>query len=358
VAFADALRLPESLASVERAALGSAYRAQQAAIRAPLLASHLLLRVLGRGRRGSPPPVAALTALRREYEALLERDLANVREGLYPRSLLFQIPWSDYARSLPRFVADLPRVVWRSRRGDFKDVPDTGSRRFPGYFRRTYHWQTDGYLSRHSARVYDLSVEVLFLGCADVMRRQVIPPMARFAEAQRQAARPLRILDVGCGTGHTLGQIATALPGQQYFGVDLSPWYLEEARRRLAHVPDLSLLCDSAEQLPFRDDYFDVVTSVYLLHEMPRRVRRRVVAELARVLRPGGLLVLEDSAQLAEARDLAPFLRAFTEMMHEPYYRDYMGDDLEGLLAEAGLEVGGTERAWLSKVVSARAPGA
>jgi len=343
------------LGLLERAALGGAYRVQQAAIRTPLLASHGLLRLLGRGR-GAAPPREALQALRREYEALLERDIANARDGHYPSSLLFGIPWRDHVASLPRFAADLPRVVWRSRRGDFKDLPETPSRRFPGYFRRTYHWQTDGYLSRHSARVYDLSVEFLFLGCADVMRRQVIPPMTRFARAEPPAGRPLRILDVACGTGRTLAQIAAALPGAQLFGVDLSPWYLEEARRRLARVPDVSLVSESAEKLPFRDGYFDAVTSVYLLHEMPRRVRRRAVAEMARVLRPGGLLVLEDSAQLAEASDLSFFLRAFTELMHEPYYRDYLRDDLADLLAEAGLEGASTERAWLSKVVQARKP--
>ena len=340
------------LAPLERLALGRAYRAQQAAIRVPLLASAALLRRLARSRR--EPPRNALAALRREYDALLERDLRNAEAGLYPKSLLFQIPWSEYARSLPQFLADLPRVMARAQRGNFKDLPDTGRRRFPGYFRRTFHWQTDGYLSRHSARIYDLSVEVLFLGCADVMRRQVIPPMARSA---RPADRPLRILDVGCGTGRTLAQIAAALPGQQYFGVDLSPWYLERARRSLAGVPGVSLVADTAEALPFRDDYFDIVTSVYLLHEMPRRVRRRVVAEMARVLRPGGLLVLEDSAQLAEARDLAPLLKIFGERLHEPYYRDYVRDDLAELVAGAGLSVESTERAWLSKVVSARREG-
>jgi hypothetical protein len=74
------------------------------------------------------------------------------------------------------------------------------------------------------------------------------------------------------------------------------------------------------------------------------------------VLRPGGLLVLEDSAQLAEAADLAFFLETFASEMHEPFYRDYVRDDLRALVEGAGLEPGGVERAWLSKVVSARKP--
>lgn len=329
-----------------------AYYAQQAAIRYSLLASHMALRALS-GNRLAPPP-EAVAALRREYERLQEQDVRNVERGFYPASLLFGLPLAAYARRLPGFLLDLPRVWGRSRRGDFEDVPEIEGRRFPAYFKRTFHWQTDGYLSRESAGRYDLAVEFLFMGCADVMRRQVIPPLARLAHKHRGG--PLRILDVGCGTGRTLVQIAEALPGHQYFGLDLSPFYVEEARRQLEAVPEVSLVVENAEKLPYRDGYFDAVTSVYLLHELPRRTRRAVVSEMARVLRPGGLLVLEDSAQYREAADLAAFLDSFAEQMHEPYYRDYVRDDVEEQLAGAGLEVGSTQRTWLAKVVTGRKP--
>ncbi len=332
-----------------RAAWRTAYRAQQASFRYGLLAAHLALRAVA--NRRLRPGEEALTALRREYEQLLARDLENVELGFYPATLLFGMPIADYAKALPRFLLDMPRVWWRSRRGNYRDVPDAADpRRFPAYFRRNFHWQTDGYLSPQSARIYDLSVEFLFMGCADVMRRQVIPPMTRFA--RRQRGRPLRILDVGCGTGRTLAQIAAALPGHRYFGVDLSPYYVAAAREQLADVPEVTLVAENAEALPYRDDYFDVVTSVYLFHELPRKARRRVMAEAARVLRPGGLLVVEDSAQLAEARDLALVLEGFATQVHEPFYRDYVRDDLAALVVEAGLEVADVQRAWLSKVVT------
>jgi ubiquinone/menaquinone biosynthesis C-methylase UbiE len=328
----------------------AAYQAQQASLRLPILFAQAAL------RRASPPgrePAPEdLEALRRSYAALLERDLGNAREGLYPRSLLFQFPLRTYARTFPRFLADLPRTYLRFRRRNYRDLPeDVDVRRFPPYFRRTFHWQTDGYLSRRSAELYDLSVEFLFLGCADVMRRQVIPPIARFARGS--PGRRLRILDVACGTGRSLAQIAAALPGQQYFGMDLSPYYVEQARRLLRDVPETTLLAENAETIPFSDGYFDVVTSTYLFHELPRRNRRQAATEMARVLRPGGLLVVEDSAQLVEARDLRFFLGGFSQDLHEPFYADYVRDDLEAILAEVGLEPGETGRAWLSKVVSA-----
>ncbi len=140
------------------------------------------------------------------------------------------------------------------------------------------------------------------------------------------------------------------------FGVDLSPYYLETARELLADVPEVALLAENAEALPFRDDYFDIVTSVYLFHELPRNARRRVVSEMLRVLRPGGLAVFEDSAQLREAADLDSFLTGFSAQMHEPFYRDYVRDDLALLAEGTGFDVLAVERAWLSKVVTATRP--
>jgi len=335
------------------AALRGAYQARQASIRYPLLFAHSVVRRLL--DRDLAAGEAGIQALQREYLALLDRDLENATAGLYPRELLFEIPLREYAWALPRLIAELPRIALRVRRDGFGELPEgVDASRFPAYFRRTFHWQSDGYLSRRSARLYDLSVEVLFMGCADVMRRQLIPPIA--ALPRKRAKRTLRILDVGCGTGRALLQIARAIPDQQYFGVDLSPYYLEEARKVLADVPEVSLLAENAETLPFQDATFDVVTSCFLFHELPRKTRPRVLAEIFRVLHPGGLLVCEDSAQLSEASDLSEFLTAFASDMHEPFYLDYLGDDLAVLAEEAGFEVSRVERAWLAKVLTARRP--
>ncbi|TMA82079.1 MAG: class I SAM-dependent methyltransferase [Deltaproteobacteria bacterium] len=292
-------------------------------------------------------------ALRERYEALLARDLANVDEGLYPRSLLYQIPFARYARTLPTFLVDLPGVLRRVRARDHDDLPgDVDLERYPPYFRRNFHWQSDGYLSCRSAELYDLTVELLFAGTADVMRRQVIPPVSRVVGDG--ARSDVRLLDVACGTGRTLAQIARAHPRLRLYGLDLSPYYLQVARRVLADVPDVSLVADNAERLPFRSGYFDVVTSVFLFHELPRPARRAVLAEMHRVLRPGGLLVIEDSAQLGESGELAFFLGRFAAEFHEPFYRDYVRDDLAAAAADAGLRVESVEPHFVSKVVVAR----
>ncbi|MDQ3368747.1 MAG: class I SAM-dependent methyltransferase [Myxococcota bacterium] len=293
-----------------------------------------------------------LKAVIRRLRALHERDLANVDAGYYPRELLFDIPFRRYARALPRLVRDTPRVVRRMRKGDYQDIPVVDKSRFPAYYRRNFHWQTDGYFSEHSAEVYELGVELLFRGTADVMRRQIIPPITKFVKEQGGAER-VRLLDVACGTGRTLHQIARTHPAMHMWGVDLSPAYVRLARQRLAKVDEVALAVENAEHLPFADATFDIATSVYLFHELPRNARRNVIRELHRVVRPGGLIVLEDSAQLAESAEIATALQEFPREFHEPFYADYLEDDLAGILRECGFTVSAVESHLVSKVVVA-----
>lgn len=329
-----------------------AYRLQQGALLAACLGIQRLVRMVSASN--SPADASTVAAVQRRFHALLERDLANVERGLYPPSSLFQLPLREYGRRLPRLAAEVPRMLWRARRAAFDDLPrDEDLSRYPAYFRRTFHWQTDGYLSQRSAELYDLSVEFLFLGAADVMRRQVMAPLAERAMA---AGEPLRILDVGCGSGAMLRQMAHAWPRHDYYGIDLSPHYLRTAYERLRHVRSVSLVPGNAEELPFRDGLFDALVSVYLFHELPKDARRNVAREMFRALRPGGLLVIQDSAQLSESAEIASLLERFTRELHEPYYRGYIRDDLSALLSEAGFEVQNVEPCYVAKLVVATKP--
>lgn len=307
-------------------------------------------RLVTRTPRPTVPPVQRRALLRR-LRALHERDLANVAAGLYPRELLFDIPVRRYLRALPHLMRDTPNVARRMRERDYKDIPLVDKERFPAYYRRNFHWQTDGYFSDYSAEVYELGVELLFRGTADVMRRQILPPVTRFVR-EAGGADKLRVLDVACGTGRTLHQLASAHPALRLYGVDLSPAYVRAARARLAHVAECAVSVENAEALPFADGAFDIVTNVYLFHELPRNTRRHVARELLRVLRPGGLLVIEDSAQLADSEEIATALHEFPREFH-----DYLGDDLAALLAEVGFSVESSETHLVAKVVTARRPG-
>ena len=314
-------------------------------------------RALLRWENRSSPEAAA--SLRRRLEELFDQDFRDAEAGYYPRSLIETLPWREYAQAVPRLLADLPRTRARIGRGDFRELPQEASPgRYPHYYARNFHYQTDGYLGHTSAALYDLQVELLFGGTADAMRRRLVPPVVRCARARGASpAQPLRVLDVGCGTGHLLNMLGAALPVEaKLFGVDLSPHYIARAREVLSRDLDVSLVCDNAEKLPFVDESFDAVTCAYLLHEVPAEVRARVLAEMARVVRPGGLVVVADSIQLGDAPELEREILGFPSRFHEPFYTSYVKDELAARISEAGLRATSAQLAFLTKLVFAEKP--
>jgi len=111
--------------------------------------------------------------------------------------------------------------------------------------------------------------------------------------AARCGDGPLKVLDVGCGTGIFGARIRQALPRARVWGVDLVAGMLAKgADRWRHHAGDLLPVQGDSERLPFTPGAFDVVTCANSFHHYPRQ--DRAVAEMHRVLRPGGLLILVD----------------------------------------------------------------
>ena len=140
--FTDASPFTRTRAYGRQKAVDAAYLAQQLSVFVPSALAQRALRGVS-GMTGPKPTTEQLTKLHGRLRALLQRDLANVHEGLYPESLLFQFPISEYLKRVPELMRDLPNVYARRRGGDYRDLPDIKSE-YPPYFRRTFHWQTDG----------------------------------------------------------------------------------------------------------------------------------------------------------------------------------------------------------------------
>ena len=105
--------------------------------------------------------------------------------------------------------------------------------------------------------------------------------------------RPLRILDVGCGTGVFASRIRQYLPKAKVWGVDLVAGMLEKGRERWRkHRGHVTPVQGDSERLPFAGGSFDVVTCANSFHHYPHQ--DRAIAEMHRVLRPGGRLLLVD----------------------------------------------------------------
>jgi ubiquinone/menaquinone biosynthesis C-methylase UbiE len=308
-------------------------------------------------RMDAPPPkpdsMPGWGAILRDLGALRRAEWRAIEAGYYPAPAdMVASPRKMIGNAL-RFVKDLPAVNLRRRLRINSEVFDeTTKGKRPRYYLQNFHYQSGGWLEPESADIYDHQVEVLFTGGADTMRRQALVPLGDWIRANGAEGRTL--LDVACGTARFLFDVKRAHPALNVIGLDMSEAYLAKARRNLRRWPgDFRPVLGKAEALPLADDGGpDVMTCVYLFHELPRKIRREAIAEMARVLKPGGRLIIVDSIQIGDHPPFDGLLDRFPVAFHEPYYADYIRDDLEAVATKAGLVHAGTTRAFFSRVMT------
>jgi ubiquinone/menaquinone biosynthesis C-methylase UbiE len=307
------------------------------------------------GGRTSPrahtdAPVPDRRRLYADMAVLFRQDLANVEAGIYPLPADNDGSWPSVLERSRLFFEDLPQVHRRRDSRDYRQVENEITRgKRPTYYLQNFHFQSGGWMTQDSARRYDTQVEVLFNGTANATRRQALPPLhERFAGRDQ---RRLRLLDVGCGTGRFLDFAKQAWPRLPAIGVDMSEPYLAEARHHLRGRCWIKLLVGNAEALPLRNASQDAVTSIFMLHELPPKVRRAVFREFARVLKPGGRLVVVDSLQMGDEPDYDSMLELFPQSFHEPYYLGYLREDFGAIAKACGLTPIRDVRAFVSKVM-------
>lgn len=163
-----------------------------------------------------------------------------------------------------------------------------------------------------------------------------------------------RVLDIGCGTGVLLEQLALAFPRARLTGVEPVPEMREQARARLPAAVDL---CGArAQRLPFAGSVFDAVVCTSVLHHLPAEGVAGSILEMSRVLRPGGQVVITDwSGDALACRLYAAWLR----VRHPAPLHLYRADGLAALLRQAGFTGVRLERyraswAWTLMTAGAR----
>jgi ubiquinone/menaquinone biosynthesis C-methylase UbiE len=143
------------------------------------------------------------------------------------------------------------------------------------------------------------------------------------------------VLDVGCGTGTLTMDVQRRVGSAgRVAGVDPSLEQIARASSKAArrHVP-IEFRIGGIEQLPFPDLTFDVVLSTLMMHHVPKSLQRQGLAEIARVLKPGGRLVIADFRHKRERQGRSAHVHAGGSDMQE----------LAALVGEAGFSAVETE---------------
>jgi ubiquinone/menaquinone biosynthesis C-methylase UbiE len=141
----------------------------------------------------------------------------------------------------------------------------------------------------HWARFYDLFGKVISLGHDQRLREQLIELAAPVAGE--------KLLDVGCGTGAVTLAAKSKVEGIEAHGIDASPEMIEVAKEKAAkNRAEIDFRVALIEEIPFPAASFDLVTSSLMLHHLPDDLKAEGLAEIRRVLKPGGRFLAMDFA--------------------------------------------------------------
>ena len=225
-----------------------------------------------------------------------------------------------------------------SRRGDFRDIPGRRQAALPGLLPPHVPLADRRLLQRALGR----GLRARRRAAVPRHRRRHAPPGhpagdPRFVRAAG-GARPLRLLDVACGTGRTLHQLARAHPALRLYGVDLSPAYVRLARQRLADVAEVALAVENAEALPYADAH---VRRRDQRLPVPRAAAQRAPQRRCARCSAWSAPAAWSSSRTRRSSPRAPRSRPRCARsrgeFHEPFYADYLEDDLAALLARGRL---------------------
>lgn len=149
--------------------------------------------------------------------------------------------------------------------------------------------QTEGVTLDHAAKLYDSLAPLMTLGLERRYHRIVIRQLALRGTEQ--------ILDIGCGTGTLTRDIAAALTDKERSrctGLDAAEKMIDVARHKAAGIPNIEFDAAIAERLPYPDKSFDAAVSTFFFHHIHFELKKTVLAETARVLKPGGRFIVVD----------------------------------------------------------------
>jgi ubiquinone/menaquinone biosynthesis C-methylase UbiE len=299
------------------------------------------------------PTPEQISGMWRHILRLHQQEAQHVVNGDIPLNAIEIENPLRHLRSYLEVLGDGVQVALRMRQKKSKSFSREAlsmQKDLPEYYTRNFHFQTDGYLSEASARRYDHQVEILFSGTAASMRRLILPIIKRHSSGAGHW------LELGSGTGSATRPALQTFPEAKVTALDLSSPYLKVAQDNLRSFHQVDFVQGDATNLNFKSQTFDVVFSVYVLHELPEAERRALMREAFRVLKPGGLLVLADSLQHGDEPELNWALERFPKTYHEPFYRNYSEHDLVQMVKNAtGCEPHSSHE-FLTKVVWVQKP--
>jgi len=233
---------------------------------------------------------------------------------------------------------DLLRLIKHMRGKKHRAVPPAsmdGIDAVPTYLFAEYHGLPNGYFSKHFTHGYIRTFDKVMLGNMAKLRERIATCFSGYE----------RVLDIGCGGGEQAAALASAgIP--DVHAIDASPYMVAHAKESF---PDIPFAVRAAENTGYADARFDAVCLSFVFHEIPPKFAEQAIAEIHRILRPGGeLIIAEPSALQMEFPMRAlfrrfgwrgPYFRILAKHTHEPFVVPWQARDQTEWLSQNGFSV-------------------
>ena len=292
------------------------------------------------------------------------------------RSVFEAVP---VARTWQRFVRTQQEMMWRRTRASFVADADELMNRMaaaakahpdrlhidpdfevPDYARREIHCQPGGYTGDPiGGRIYHYGTKIFYEGANDQDELHVT--LANLA-AEPEDGKVDRILDLACSVGQATTALKDRFPEAEVWGLDVAEPLVRYAHMRAAERgKEVHFKQALGEDTGYPDAHFDMVLSYILFHEVPVPVMKDILAELFRIIRPGGVLSIFEFPNDNETSEITPAYRFLVDYdsrdNHEPYSPAFVASDFRGMLEEAGFALAEgppTGNPFLQSIVAAR----
>lgn len=248
-----------------------------------------------------------------------------------------ELMWRVIYESLEPRRAELTEELNRPTANELGSVETDPDLELPKYYTAVdFHLQPRSYHGDELAGVvYDIGVPIYVLhrngpdsGESGRALASVIPP-----------GRYEKILDMGCGIGQKTIPVADALSATEVHAIDLSAPMLKYAHKRAERMGrKIHFSQQNVEGTKFPGDTFDMVFSTIVMHEIPLGAIRNMVAEIYRVLKPGGLTAHLNLPPYNKVSPYNAFLMDWeTSNNGEPFWHAFHNLDVPALFREAGF---------------------
>lgn len=292
------------------------------------------------------PPLPKFTKEQKKtLNAAFMRLLANwkIVRRKFPGSNKISSPRAHLSRYWA-ILKDLKEFATRKNRKESYDLNEKlYDKQYPEYFKRNYHYQSDGYFTYESAKRYDHQLELLFLGVGHIMRKVAYSLLGDVLKGNEN------VLEYGASSGTSGYQFKLLYPDTKLDILDPSPAYLEYAKKNFAgsfenYIPEFIENFKASKQ-------YECVFSCFIMHEIPVRYWEQVAQSIKGALKPGGHLLIIDAQQLCDKAEHQFALDQFGEDFFEPYFPEYREKSLEDFFTQQGFKLIRKEEVLFSKAL-------